>query len=192
MKQLTAVERARFYERRFPQYSPFAVHNGRIYGVWIIGSFYKKARNYYGAFPGPLLKRILGLFPDRRSILHLFSGCVSTVDGITYDINPALKPTICDDIRNLTSHREPLSDVDLVVADPPYEPSDFAEYGQEPFNKAQVVRDLGKVLRSGACVAWLDLRVPTFRSDTWELLGYIGIVISSRTRVRLLTLLERR
>jgi hypothetical protein len=77
------------------------------------------------------------------------------------------------------------------MADPPYEKRDFDRYGQPPFNKAQVIRDLGEVMRPGAFLAWLDVIVPMYSKKVWNLLGHIGLVVSTNTRVRMWTRLER-
>jgi len=60
----------------------------------------------------------------------------------------------------------------------------------KPFNKAQVIRDLGAMMKRASYLAWLDLIVPMYSKETWNLLGHIAVIVSVNTRVRLLTLLE--
>jgi 23S rRNA G2445 N2-methylase RlmL len=85
-----------------------------------------------------------------------------------------LQPTICDDVRNIRKYAHIFRDVDLVIADPPYEERDFRVYGQRPLNKAQVIRDLGEVMAPGSYLAWLDVIVPLYSKRHWNLLGHIG------------------
>ena len=47
---------------------------------------------------------------------------------LTYDVNPDLKPTICDDVRNIEKYADIIGKIDLVIADPPYDKSDFEKY----------------------------------------------------------------
>ncbi len=175
----------------FPQYAPLVVHNSRLYGTWVIGALFRKKRSkYYGTFPHSVKDRILALYPDCHLVLHLFSGTIHDPGTITYDINRKVRPHIRDDVRNLLRHREQLQHVDLTVADPPYEARDFAIYGQKPFSKPAVIRDLGEIMRLDANLAWLDITVPIYSKKVWALLGYIGLAVGTNTRFRALTLLQ--
>lgn len=179
------------YRRTFPDYAPLQIWNGRIYGIWIIGSMYGKDSDYYGAYPHSVKKRILSLFPDCQKVLHLFSETVHDEGAITYDIKASNNPTICDDVRNITKHKDELADVDLIMADPPYGKEEFAKYGVEVFNKTKVMSDLGKVAKAGCCLAWFDQFVPMYKRETWALMGYIGLIIGTNTRIRCLSLFQR-
>jgi len=79
-----------------------------------------------------------------------------------------------------------------VIADPPYEERGFMKYGQRPFNKSKVVRELGEILEPGSCLAWLDVVVPIWSKKVWNLMGVVGVVISTNTRMRVLMLLQKR
>jgi len=190
--RLKPIERAKYFSKKYPQYSPLVVHNNRLYGCWVIGAVHRKRVGYYGEYPYKLLDRILSLFPDCNKILHLFSG--TTRDNppniITYDINPEFNPTICDDVRNLLKYKDILCEIDLCIADPPYENKDFNIYKQPPFNKAKVIRELGSIMKTGSYLVWLDVIVPIYNKQVWNLLGHIGIVVGTNTRVRCLSLWE--
>ena len=149
-----------------------------------------KKNNFYGAFPYSLKERVYALFPDCQKVCHVFSGTVQDVGAVTFDVDPLLSPTICDDIRNIALHKE-LCDIDLFIADPPYERSDFEKYRRKPFNKPMAIRDIGRVAKPNSYLVWLDTRVPIYNKKVWELLGYIGVVVSTNTRMRCLTLLHR-
>jgi hypothetical protein len=194
--RLSLEDRVAAFHRSFPEASKLIIHNGVIYGILKVGpSFYKKMRRgigYYGSFPAGVLERLLALFPDCRRRLYLFSGCISDLDSITYDINPAVRPTICDDVRNLKKYEEYFRSVDLVIADPPYEDKDFEKYGVSPINKAKVIRDVGEVVNSGTFLAWLDLFYPIFNSKMWRVVAQIGVIIATGRRVRLWTVFERK
>jgi hypothetical protein len=189
-QNLSPQERAAHFSTVFPAYAPLVVHNNRLYGTWLIGALFGHKSTFYGQFPYRLKDRILALFPDDENIVHLCSGTIHDRGTVTYDINPSLHPTICDDVRNVKNHRAIFRLADLVVCDPPYGKGDFAKYGQEPFNKAQLIRDLGSIMGPGSHLAWLDLMVPIYNKKTWNLLGHVGIVVSTNTRVRMLSLFE--
>lgn len=188
---LTPQQRVECYSKIFPHYAPLIVHHNRIYGCWVVGALFRRKQGYYGEFPHSVHERILALFPDCKKPLYLFSGTTHPLIGITWDINPKLKPDICDDIRNLKAHADELGGVDLIIVDPPYEKKDFEKYGQKPFNKSQVLKDLYEVTASPCYIAWLDLIVPIYSKKQWKLLGHIGMVVSTNTRIRVLNLWER-
>lgn len=187
---MDAKERAEHFIKVFPTYAPLVVHNGRLYGTWVIGNLYKRKNTYYGSYPYKVKERIYALFPDCPNRLHLFSGTLTQEEGVTYDIKEELKPTICDDVRNVKFHKEVFKRMDLVISDPPYEASDFEKYSIKPFNKQKVIRDLGEIMRKNSYLVWLDTRVPIYNKKVWKLLGYIALVISTNTRVRMLSLFE--
>jgi hypothetical protein len=190
---LSVEDRVKTFKEQFPQYCPPQAHNGRLYTTWVIGALYKKGNDYYGSFPHSLEKRIMALFPDARQICHLFSGTLQAKPPqiLTYDIKPEMHPSICDDVMNILDHKTELANVDLFIADPPYEHSDFEKYGIKPFDKPECIRRIGYVAKAGAHLVWLDTRIPIYNKKVWALLGYIGVVVSTNTRMRCLTLLER-
>lgn len=58
MKNLTIEERKESFERKFPDYASFVVHNGALYTTWVIGAVYKKNTDFYGAYPYKVKERI--------------------------------------------------------------------------------------------------------------------------------------
>jgi len=166
--------------------------NGALYGFWRLGQHYKKKhKNFYGAYPGNLLERIRVLFPDRQKVLHLFSGTLSPeLNSIRFDVSDEFKPDICDHIYNIKDHAEVLSDRDIIIADPPYEKTDFERYGAKPFSKRRVIKDLSEVVQPGTFLCWLDTRLMQYSKSQWIHRGDIGVGVSSNHRVRLWTLLE--
>jgi hypothetical protein len=184
-------ERADLYIKAFPNYCPLQIFNNRFYGIWIMGNSYGHKSTYYGEFPNSLKKRILCLFPDCRKILHMFSGQIADKDTFTYDVNPKLNPTICDDIRNLHKYKKQIKHMDLIISDPPYATSDFEKYGLKPFNKPKVMKELGNIMRPGSFLVWLDTRVPMYNKLLLELVGYIGIIVSTNHRIRCLSFYKK-
>ena len=110
-------------ETKYPR-SLFIGDDNRIYGTWIMGNNYKVKSGYYGGYPATYLKRIKALFPDKKSILHLFSGKVDIekLNGKTVDINEENNPDNVDDAQSLKN--VPVEEFDLVLADPPYSVED--------------------------------------------------------------------
>jgi len=188
---MNAQERNNAFMRQYPNYAPLIVHNNRLYGTWIIGNWHKRNTNFYGAYPYKVKERLLALFPDCQSIMHLFSGIIQDLNTITYDINCNLKPTICDDVRNIKNHKQTIEKIDLCICDPPYESKDFEKYNLKPFNKRQVIKDLDDIMKQGSYLAWLDVIIPMYSKKQWNLLAHIGLVISTNTRVLMWSIWER-
>lgn len=182
-------ERIDNYLTVFPNFVPLQIFNDRIYSVWIMGNNYKNQSKYYGEYPHSLKERILSLFPDCHNIMHLFSGKIH--EQITFDIKKEVNPTICDDVKNILNYRKIINGIDLVIADPPYDKSDFVKYDCRPFNKAQVIRDLGEMMKQGSFLVWLDTRIPMYSKKVWNLIGYIAVIVSTNHRVRCLCLYQR-
>ena len=173
----------------FPQ-GLFIGGDGRIVGTWIMGNNYKVASKYHGGYPATYLRRIRALFPDKRRVLHLFSGKVDldAFPGDTVDINADLGPTFVDDAQTL--ERVPLGDYDLVLADPPYSVEDCDHYKTSMVRRNVVMRALQR-LPEGAHVVWLDQVLPMWRKDFFKLIAAVGILKSTNHRCRMLTIFER-
>ena len=89
--------------------SKWELHCGsdnRITGCIYIGNNYAKANDYYGGYQGNYLKRIAALFPDKKSIAHLYAGQadVTHLPGQKYDINPQSTDTIYADAREMSNY----------------------------------------------------------------------------------------
>ena len=177
-------------ETGFPE-SLFVGGDGRINGTWIMGNNYKVATTYYGGYPHGYLKRVSALFPDRKNVLHLFSGKVDTVTfpGDTVDCNAENNPTWVDDAQTMLN--VPLENYDLVLADPPYSVEDCDHYQTSMVKRNVVMRNLGQRLQVGAKVVWLDQVLPMFRKDQFSIIGVIGMVKSTNHRFRVVTIFER-
>jgi hypothetical protein len=173
----------------FPR-SLFLGEDGRVVGTWIMGNDYRVKSSYYGGYPAGYLRRVRALFPDKQSILHLFSGKVdlAACPGDTVDSNPALNPTYLDDAQSLAS--VPLDRYDLVLADPPYSIEDCDHYGTSMVKRNRVMRALAG-LPEGAHVVWLDQVLPMYRKDTFSVEAVIGMVKSTNHRFRVITIFRR-
>ena len=169
----------------------FISDDGRIVGTWIMGQNYTVKSSYYGGYPAGYLKRIKALFPDKKNILHLFSGKVDTalMPGKTVDINPNNGADYVDDAQTLT--QVPLKDFDLVCADPPYSVEDCDHYQTTMIKRNKVMAALGKGLKSGTHIVWLDQVLPMYRKDQFKIVGVIGMVKSTNHRFRVVTIFEK-
>ena len=176
-------------ETSFPK-CLFVGEDGRVVGTWIMGNDYRVKSGYYGGYPAGYLRRIKALFPDKRRILHVFSGRVdqSVLPGDTVDVNPALEPTYVDDAQTL--ERVPLAAYDLVLADPPYSVEDADRY-QTTMVKRNCVMSALRRLRPGAHVVWLDQVLPMYRKDSFSVEAAIGMMKSTNHRFRIVTIFRR-
>jgi hypothetical protein len=173
----------------FPK-SLFIGGDGRIVGTWIMGNDYRVKSEYYGGYPAGYLRRVKALFPDKKRVLHLFSGHVdkSVIPGDTVDVNPDLEPDIVDDAQTL--ERVQLRKYDLVMADPPYSIEDAERYQTTMVKRNKVMAAL-RGLSTGCHVVWLDQVLPMYRKDTFKMVAVIGMVKSTNHRFRVITIFEK-
>lgn len=184
-------ERIGSYVRQtgFPK-SLFVAEDGRVVGTWIMGNDYRVTSNYYGGYPAGYLRRVRALFPDKRRVLHLFSGKVdvTALPGDTVDINADLGPTYVDDAQTLEG--VPLRSYDLIMADPPYSVEDAERYQTTMVKRNVVMRALQRVSK-GTHVVWLDQVLPMYRKDAFAIDAVIGMVKSTNHRFRVVTIFRR-
>ena len=173
----------------FPR-SLFEAEDGRVVGTWIMGNDYRVKSGLYGGYPAGYLKRIKALFPDKRNVLHLFSGMVdqSILPGDTVDILPDMNPTYLDDAQKLES--VPLEQYDLILADPPYSDDDATHYGTTMVKRNVVMKALERV-RPGTYIVWLDQVLPQYRKDHYKLEACIGIMKSTNHRFRMVVVFRK-
>ncbi len=165
----------------FPR-SLFIGEDGRVVGTWIMGNDYRVKSAYYGGYPAGYLRRVAALFPDRKRVLHVFSGKVdlSAMPGDTVDVSPELEPTYVADAHDLS--RIPLGRYDLILADPPYSVEDAERYQTTMVKRNVVMRSLAAGASPGARVVWLDQVLPMYRKDEWTIEAVIGMVKSTNHR----------
>jgi len=165
--------------------------DGRIFGMFRMGNDYTVKSGFYGGYPAGYLRRMRALFPEKKRVLHLFSGMVDTsaFPGDTVDINAELNPTYVDDAQTL--EKVPLEDYDLVLADPPYSVEDAEHYKTSMVKRNTVMRALSR-LPKGSHLVWLDQVLPMYRKDTWDLEAEIGMVKSTQHRFRVIVIWRRK
>ena len=174
-------------ETKYPR-SLFIGDDNRIYGTWIMGNNYKVKSGYYGGYPAGYLRRIKALFPDKKNVLHLFSGKVDTdiLNGQTVDINKENNADYVDDAQSLQN--VPVEEFDLILADPPYSVEDCDHYKTSMIKRNKVMKALGKKAVKGTHIVWLDQVLPMYRKDEWSIEGVIGMVKSTNHRLRVVTI----
>lgn len=194
MLGLTIQERASLYNQAFPDYPPLVCTDRWLYGMWMIGSYYKNATKLYGAYPHSYLERIMSMYPDVQSeqILHLFSGSLGDgVGGLRIDINPDAKPDIVGDAHDLgevCAGRK----FRLILSDPPYSVEDCdMHYGTPMINRNKVMKECVKVLEPEGHVVWLDQVLPMYSKEEFELVGTIGLIRSTNHRFRVVSIFRR-
>jgi hypothetical protein len=173
----------------FPR-SLFISEDGRIVGTWIMGNNYRVKSEYFGGYPAGYLRCIRALFPEKRRVLHVFSGKVDLValPGDTVDINPELEPTFVDDAQRLT--KVPLEAYDLMLADPPYSIEDAEKYQTTMVKRNLVMQALTRCTL-GTHIVWLDQVLPMYRKDTFAIEAVNGVVKSTNHRFRVVTVFRR-
>ena len=171
--------------------SLFVAESGQTVGTWIMGNDYRVKSAYYGGYPAGYLRRINALFPEKRRVLHLFSGKVDLAicPGDTVDVSPDLCPTYVDDAQKLDS--VPLDCYDLILADPPYSVEDAERYQTTMVKRNSVMRALERS-SPGTHVVWLDQVLPIYRKDKFALEAAIGMWKSTNHRFRGITIFKRK
>ena len=175
----------------FPQ-SVFVGQDGRLTGTWVMGNNYQVKSTYYGGYPHGYLKRIKALFPDKKKVLHLFSGKVDTeiIQGKRVDINPEHQPDYLGNAEELSSFVN--EKFDLILSDPPYSVEDCEHYGTSMVKRNKVLKECVKVLELKGHLVWLDQVLPMYRKNELETVGYIGMVKSTNHRFRVITFFEKK
>lgn len=186
---MTPEERVSLYNEAHPKYPSMWYDKNWMLGVWSIGNNYKNNSALYGAYPHGYLKRIMSLFPDKKSILHVFSGSLPKGDYTRVDINPDNKPDIVCNAEELSKHVK--DEYDLFLLDPPYQHGDAEIYGYKLPNKFKVIRECYKVAKPGAHLVFMDERLPMYRKDEWKRIGEIYISRSTNHRVRGVFIFEK-
>lgn len=189
---LSWEERVANYDKEIPYPKHlFIGGDGRCVGTFIMGQNYQVKSRFYGGYPHGYLRRIKALFPDKEEPLHLFSGAVDTVElpGITVDMDARNLPDYVDDAQSLT--KVPFTDVDLVLADPPYSIEDSLHYGTPMVNRNRVIDALSHKMKSDSHLVWLDQVLPMFRKEDWTIEALIGMMKSTNHRFRMVTVFRR-
>lgn len=193
-REITWTQRIDNYTRvtGFPRALFEIPPTGEVAGLWVMGNDYRVKSGLYGGYPAGYLRRIAALFPDRRRVLHLFSGLVDLVamPGDTFDCRPETVPTYIGDAHEVAQF--PLELYDLVLADPPYSSEDSEHYGTPMVQRSVVIRELARVLRPSARVVWLDQVLPMYRKTDWKIEARIGMVKSTNHRFRVITIFRKR
>jgi hypothetical protein len=191
MKRLSYQDRIDNYHRvtGFPK-ALFLGGDGRIVGMWVMGNNYQVKSSYYGGYPHGYLARVKALFPDKKQVLHLFSGQVDTeiFPGTTLDSNLDNWPDILADAHDLSKIKQRF---DLILADPPYSIEDSVHYGTPMINRNKVLSQASMLLKKGGHLVWLDQVLPMYRKDNVITVGYIGMVKSTNHRFRVITIFEK-
>ena len=189
---MDANDRIRAYEAASGYPPALWELDGIIYGVWVMGNDYRVKSGYYGGYPATYLKRVAAMFPEKKNVLHLFSGRVdlSVMPGDTVDLNADNGPTFVDDAQTLNN--VPIENYDLILADPPYSVEDAEHYKPTMVKRNKVMAALGSRAMAGTHVVWLDQVLPMYRKDQWSVTGYIGMVKSTNHRFRIVTIFERK
>ncbi|TGK47543.1 class I SAM-dependent methyltransferase [Leptospira kanakyensis] len=191
--EINVNDRVRFYSEAFPKYAPLHIFNGSIYGEWRLGQNFKNTSDYWGAYPEQYLPRATSLFPEKKEVLHLFSGKTPPGDYLRMDKNPANGSEIVGDAEKLSSYAKIYKPggFDIIYADCPYTKEDADHYGYCMISRPKVLRECWQSLIPGGHVVWLDQVVPQWSNDDWFLEGIIYMFISSNRRVRAVSIFKK-
>lgn len=182
--ELSLPARADLYNAAFPNYPKIIFDKGWVLGVWNIGNNYKGS-GFYGSYPPSYLKRVTPMFPDKKRVLHLFSGSLPAGDYVRFDRRDDLPNgvDVVGEAEELTKHFEPDS-FDIIYADPPYSEADAQNYGTCLCNRNKVVKECATVLAPGGFLIWMDQVLPMYRKVEWKRCIEIAISRSTNHRVR--------
>lgn len=185
-------ERVALYNQMFGQRYPgsrlYVSPSGFISGVWMLGNAYK-GTGYFGSYPPEYLRRISVLFPDKKKIMHLFSGSLPASKAYTrVDLNGG--PEYILDAHRLRT-QFPLQAFNLIYADPPYSKDAAVRYGFPMINRKRVLEQCAEILKPGGFVVWLDTVWPMIAKKHLVLVGAIGILRSQNHVGRFCFLMQK-
>lgn len=179
--------------RTFPKYPITVRDKSWVYGLWYCPTAWMKT-HFHGQFPLTFLKRVLALFPTAKDILHCPSGTLkfenNGVTHVTVDL-------IRDEKRNpqilASAHQLPFPDnsFDVYISDPPYTNEDSEIYGCPPFKGKVAMAEARRVLRHGGYYCLLHTRYPSFKRNSWNFVGLVGIVTGANRTIRLLSIFQK-
>lgn len=193
-KVLSLSDRAQLFNRSFPQLLPLVVNfvDGKpfLYGFWFVSG--GNVSDYYGAYQVEYLKRIETLFPDKTSIVHIFSGSLPPSDKylrVGKDFTGKHKSDLEIDVHELSSHI-PFKP-DLIFADPPYSQEDSEHYKCAMVNRPRVVSECAASLSPGGFLVWIDQALPIFSNEEIRFVGLIAYIRSTGNRFRCVCLFQK-
>lgn len=212
----TPLGRASLYNERFPDRPGLSEAKGMVGGTWCIGACYKNPNRLYGAYPYGYLDRVHAMFPEVRSILHVFSGGLKFEDAVAFAGFPMMHQNNMDfvlmenrsmelvdsqgpDQGRYPTWQGPVEEMpedwagrfDLVLADPPYSKDDAKVYGVPMYGRKATMEELYRVTKVGGNLVWLSTCWPQHRRTMWKTWAQIGLVRSTLHRMRLVTMFER-
>lgn len=100
---LSLQDRADSYAKAFPKWPAPRIGGRWLDSVWVLGNDFRAKAGYYGEYPPNYLARIMALFPDARSVLHVFSGSL-----------PRSKRYVTFDLQRVQQGRRKIVDPDVV------------------------------------------------------------------------------
>lgn len=181
---ITPEARIEAYFTRFPKkpkQTMFMVGD-RIGGEWVIGHSFK-GNGFYGSYPGNYLARVMSMFPDKKKILHLFSGSLPTGNYDRCDIDPENKPEILCDAKELWKHVSGRT-YDLIIADPMYDKENAKKYGYPMTNRKVILEQCWFALKPEGWLIWLDVASPIYSKTRWRWGAWINVFTSTNRIVR--------
>lgn len=190
--KVNVYDRVRFYSEAFPKYAPLHVFNESIYGEWRLGQNFKNTSDYWGAYPEQYLPRATSLFPDKKEVLHLFSGKTPKGNYLRMDKNPANGSEIVGDAEQLSSYARIYKPggFDIIYADCPYTKEDANHYGYCMISRPQYFVNVGKPYTWWPC-GLVGPSSTQWSNEDWFLEGIIYMFISSNRRVRAVSIFRK-
>lgn len=205
--------RAMLYSEAFPGRPPLAFDEHWLTGTWCIGAAYKNPNPLYGAHPRGYLERVHCMFPEKRRVLHVFSGGMTAEHAAACAWPKVLQRKLAGDssagrelqmelvdLKGPEEGRHPTwqgdatampeewaGRFDLILADPPYSAEDAKRYGVKMPTVSRVMRELHRVAAPGCDLVWLDQRWPMHSKTQWKCWGHVGLVRSTNHRMRLVS-----
>ncbi len=191
------IDRARLYNesrygRDFPE-SQLRASDRWLQGQWVLGNDYRGS-GMYGSYPPAYLRRIETVFPDAKSVVHLFSGslpmCQARARGITVDLRATamVKPGVRANVYALPFLS---ATFDLAYADPPYSATDAEQYETPMVDRRKVLYEAHRIVEPGGFLVWMDTTLPMYHGQFWKWVGAIALWRSSNHRVRGVHIFQR-
>lgn len=153
---------------------------------------------FAGAFPAGFLKRLKRAFvdcypSDRKQILHVCAGSISSKEGIRLDIQKRFRPDIVANVEDFVDKNlVRKGQFKWVIADPPYNPPAAKDFYNLPMlSKQKMFKQMTLACKVGGYVGILDQYTQEGTPKNIKRVALIAVTSIPNRDVRLFTVWKK-
>lgn len=169
-----------------------------IADVWLCGSAEndEEGQKFAGAYPAGFMKRLKSAFRDfypknRKDILHVCSGRISSGEGLRLDIDDQYEPDYLCDAEDMSDEIED-EEFQWVQSDTAYNKEASSKYYGKPMvNRSKVIKEMTRVCKVGGFVSMLDQISPNNVPRCLKRIALIGVTSIPNQDMRIFTVFHK-